>query len=190
MKFSSLLSAFLIFCNNLQPVEKKFFTLAEMVEYFALEANNVATVQLWSAGSGSNSPITWTDKEPQWSATYSVYTKTGSADILIDGIPVKFTIILSGTKISVNRVQFNLSKAANIPIFDFEKMLNEGGIKTAYLKCENPAPKSYGTLAYSTFIAGKKELWTVYSWQCLKGECSANFNIYYDRETVEKLPCY
>jgi hypothetical protein len=179
-----------LFCNNQQAVAQKTYDLAALVEYFALDADDVATIQSWDFGTEAGSPVKWSDAQLQWDESTSTYLKHGTALITVDGVPTTFTVIFSGTKIVVNRVQLNLSKSASVPVFEFERILNAGGIKTVYLKCDNLMPKSYGTLAYSVFIPKKKEAWVAYSWQCLKGECSANINIYYEKDKVEKLPCY
>jgi len=171
-------------------MDEKTYDLPGMIEYFTLDAADVATIQSWSVGTDNNSPVKWSDTQLQWDEASSTYIKRGTTQITVYGTPTTFSVILSGTKIVVNRVQLNLSKSASVPVFEFEKMLNAGGISTVYMKCDNPMPKSYGTLAYSVFIPKKKEAWVAYSWQCLKGECSANINIYYEKDKVEKLPCY
>lgn len=171
-------------------MDEKDYDLPGMIAYFALDAADVATIQKWSFAAGSKSPVKWTDTEPQWDAATSTYTKSGTATIIVEGAPMNFSVILSGTKIVVNRVQLNLTKSASVKVYEIEKMLNAAGIITSYLKCDNPMPKSYGTLAYSVLIPKKKEAWLSYTWQCLKGECSANINIWYEKESVEKLPCY
>ncbi len=179
-----------LFCNNQQAVAQKTYDLPAIIEYFALDASDVATIQSWDFGTEVSSPVKWSDAQLQWDETTSTYLKHGTALITVDGVPTTFTFILSGTKIVVNRVQLNLSKSSAVSILELERILNAGGIKTVYLKCDNVMPKSYGTLAYSLFIPKKKEAWVAYFWQCLKGECSANINIYYEKEKVEKLPCY
>ncbi len=176
--------------NEMKIIDEKTYDLPGMIEYFTLDAADVATIQSWNAGSGSNSPVTWSDAQLQWDEATSTYIKRGTAQITVDGTPRTFNVILSGTKIVVNHVQLNLPKSASLQVFEFEKLLNAGGINTVYLKCDNPMPKNYGTLAYTAFIPKKKEAWVAYTWQCLKGECSANISIYYEKEKAEKLPCY
>lgn len=189
-KNSIFLFILFLFCNNQQVVAQNAVELADIVTYFTLDATDVATIQSWDIGTEAGSPVKWSDAQLQWDETTSTYLKHGTALINVDGVPTTFTVILSGTKIVVNRVQLNLSKSPSVQIFELERILNAGDIKTVYLKCDNVMPKSYGTLAYSLFIPGKKEAWVAYSWQCLKGECSANINIYYEKDKVEKLPCY
>lgn len=179
-----------LFCNNQQAVAQKNYDLPAIIEYFALDADDVATIQSWDFGTEAGSPVKWSDAQLQWDETTSTYLKHGTVLITVEGVPLTFSVIFSGTKIVVNRVQINLSKSPSVPIFELERLLNAGGIKIVYLKCDNIMPKSYGTLAYSVFIPKKKEAWVAYSWQCLKGECSANINIYYEKDKVEKLPCY
>jgi len=180
----------LLFCDNQQATAQKTYDLAGIIEYFALDASDVATIQSWDFGTETSSPVKWTDAQLQWEETSSTYVKHGTAQINIEGTPVTFTIILSGTKIVVNRVQLNLSKSALVPVFELERILSSAGIVTSYIKCDNVMPKNFGTLAYFLSIPKKKETWVAYTWQCLKGECSANINIYYEKEKVEKLPCY
>ena len=190
--FKNILFVFslFLFCNNQQVVAQKAVELADIVTYFTLDASDVATIQSWDFGTEAGSPVTWSDAQLQWDETSSTYLKHGTAQITVEGVPTTFSVILSGTKIIVNRVQLNLSKSPAVPVFEMERILNAGGIKTVYQKCENVMPKSFGTLAYSLFIPNKKEAWVAYIWQCLKGECSANINIYYEKDKVEKLPCY
>ncbi|MGE0635663.1 MAG: hypothetical protein AB7P01_04425 [Bacteroidia bacterium] len=189
-KNAIFLFALFFFCNNQQAVAQKTYDLPAIIEYFTLDVNDVATIQSWDFGTETDSPVKWSDAQLQWDETSSTYLKHGTVLITVDGVPTTFNVILSGTKIVVNRVQLNLSKSAAVPVFELERILNAGGIKTVYLKCDNVMPKSYGTLAYSLFMPNKKEAWVAYSWQCLKGECSANINIYYEKDKVEKLPCY
>ena len=190
--FKNILLVFssFLFCKNQQVVAQNAVELADIVTYFTLDAADVATIQSWDFGTEAGSPVKWSDAQLQWDETTSTYLKHGTALINVDGVPTTFTVIFSGTKIIVNRVQLNLSKSSSVPVFELERILNAGGIKTVYLKCDNVMPKSYGTLAYSLFIPKKKEAWVAYSWQCLKGECSANINIWYEKDKVEKLPCY
>jgi hypothetical protein len=176
--------------NEQKIIVEKTYDIPAMIEYFALDAADVATIQSWNVGTEEKSPVIWSDKQLQWDEISSTYIKRGTAQVTIDGMPRTFSVILSGTKIVVNHVQLNLQKSASVQVFDFEKIVNTGGINTVYMKCDNSMPKNYGTLAYSVFIPNKKEAWVAYSWQCLKGECSANINIYYEKEKVEKLPCY
>lgn len=185
-----LVFSWFLFCNNQQVVAQKAVEFSDIVTYFTLDAADVATIQSWDFGTETGSPVKWSDAQLQWDETTSTYLKHGTALINVDGVPTTFTVIFSGTKIIVNRVQLNLSKSSSVPVFELERILNAGGIKTVYLKCDNVMPKSYGTLAYSLFIPKKREAWVAYSWQCLKGECSANINIWYEKDKVEKLPCY
>lgn len=178
-----------LFYNNLHVVAQNVYDLPSIIEYFTLDATDVATIQSWDFGS-DNPAIKWKETRLQWDETTSTYIKSGTIQITIDGVSYPFSVILSGTKIIVNRVELNLSRAPGVPVFDLQKMLNAAGITTVYIKCDNPMPESYGTLAYSMFIKGKKEAWVAYFWQCRKGECSANIDIYYEKEKVEKLPCY
>lgn len=178
------------FKNYNEIICEKALDIPGIIEYFTLDAADVATIQKWNIGVSSKSPIKWSDTEPQWDGATSTYTKSGTVILNVEGVPTTFTVILSGTKIIVNRVQLNLSRSATVPIFELEKILNNAGITTNYIKCENLMPKGFGTLAYSMLIPNKKEAWVAYTWQCLKGECSANINIYFEKETVEKLPCY
>lgn len=189
-KNTYLVCLLFLLSNNQQVVAQKSYDLPALIEYFALDANDVATIQSWDFGTEATSPVKWTDAQLQWDETTSTYLKHGTVVITVNDVPTTFTVILSGTKIVVNRVQLNLSKSASVPVFEMERLLNAGGIKTVYLKCDNIMPKSYGTLAYSLFFSKKKEAWVAYSWQCLKGECSANINMYYEKDKVEKLPCY
>lgn len=169
---------------------KESYSLPGMIRYFTLDAADVATIQSWSIGTESKSPIKWIDKDPLWDAGSSTYIKSGNVEIDFNGTPTNFTVLLSGTKIVVDRVQLNLPKSSSVKVFEFEKMLNDGGITTSYIKCDNPMPISYGTLAYSISLSEKKMAWSAYIWQCLKGECSANVNIYYDKSKVNELKCY
>lgn len=189
-KNTLFISVLFLFCNNQQAVAQKTYDLPAIIEYFALDADDVATIQSWDFGTEAGSPVKWSDAQLQWDETSSTYLKHGTVLINVDGVPTTFSVVLSGTKIVVNRVQLNLSKSPSVPVFELEKIVNAGGIKTVYQKCENLMPKNFGTLAYSLFISNKKEAWLAYTWQCLKGECSANINIYYEKEKVEKLPCY
>ncbi len=194
LKFFSLIFISLFFFFPLEKeqkiIDEKTYDIPAMIEYFALDATDVATIQSWNVGTEENSPVTWTDKQLQWDEASSTYIKRGTAQVTVEGTRRIFSVILSGTKIVVNRVQLILSKSSSVQVFDFEKIINAGGINTVYLKCDNRVPKSYGTLAYSVFIPKKKEAWVAYSWQCLKSECSADINLYYEKDKVEKLPCY
>lgn len=179
----------LLFYNNAQIVAQKVYDLPAIIEYFTLDAADVATIQSWDFGS-DNPEIQWKETQLQWDEATSTYFKSGTAQITVDGVPMNFSVILSGTKIVVNRVQLNLPKSESLQVVELEKILNSAGIITSYIKCDNPMPKNYGTSAYSIYIPKKKEAWIAYTWQCLKGECSANINLYYEKEKVEKLPCY
>ncbi|MCG3166648.1 MAG: hypothetical protein POELPBGB_02428 [Bacteroidia bacterium] len=175
---------------SLQIFAQKSDDLPGIVKYFMLDANDVATIQSWDYASASNAPVSWKQAQLQWDEEGSTYVKQGTASVTVNGTPITFTVVYSGTKIVVNRVQLNLAHSATVPVFEIEKLLNEGGIITSYIKCDNLMPQSFGTLAYSINTSGKKEAWLAYTWQCLKGQCSANINIYYEKEKIEKTPCY